>query len=114
MTNRRGFLKGLVVQVGAWQRSRPQFRKVVQLVRNGRLGRIARVEVGIGCDRSGGCRTPEKVPETFDYDAWLGPTDPNVPYNWTRCHNRDLKHIGDRLTPLAESFGYYRGVMDAL
>ena len=89
-------LKGLVVQVGAWQRSRPQFRKVVQLVRNGRLGRIARVEVGIGCDKSGGCRTPEKVPATFNYDAWCGPTDPTVPYNWTRCHNQDLAHIGDR------------------
>ena len=88
--------KGLVVQVGAWQRSRPQFRKVVQLVRNGRLGRIARVEVGIGLDKSGGCRTPEKVPATFNYDAWLGPTDPTAPYNWTRCHSQDLKCIGDR------------------
>ena len=88
--------KGLVMQVGAWQRSRPQFRKVVNLVRNGRLGKIARVEVGIGCDRSGGDRRPEAVPATFNYDAWLGPTDPSVPYNWTRCHTRDLKHIGDR------------------
>lgn len=88
--------KGLVVQVGAWQRSRPQFRKVVQLVRNGRIGKINRVEVGIGCDRSGGDRRPEPVPKTFDYDSWLGPTDPAAPYNWTRCHNRDLRHIGDR------------------
>ena len=88
--------KGLVVQVGAWQRSRPQFRKVVQLVRNGRLGKIARVEVGIGCDKSGGCRTPEKVPSTFNYDAWLGPTDASAPYNWTRCHNQNLARIGDR------------------
>lgn len=88
--------KGLVVQVGAWQRSRPQFRKVVQLVRNGRLGRIAKVEVGIGCDKSGGDRRPEPVPATFNFDGWCGPTDPTVPYNWTRCHNRDLKHIGDR------------------
>lgn len=88
--------RGLVVQVGAWQRSRPQFRKVVQLVRNGRLGRISRVEVGIGCDRAGGDRTPEPVPATFDYDAWCGPTDPTVPYNWTRCHDRDLKKIGNR------------------
>ena len=88
--------KGLVVQVGAWQRSRPQFRKVVQLVRNGRLGKIARVEVGIGCDKSGGNRTPEAVPATFDYDAWCGPTDPTVPYNWTRCHDRNLAKIGNR------------------
>lgn len=89
-------LKHRVVQVGAWQRSRPQFRKVVELVRNGRLGRVARVEVGIGCDSPGGDRTPQPVPEGFDYDAWLGPTDPSAPYNWTRCHNRDLKRIGDR------------------
>lgn len=88
--------KKLVVQVGAWQRSLPQFRKVVQLVRNGRIGKIVRVEVGLGCDRSGGCRTPEKVPGTFNFDAWCGPTDPTVPYNWTRCHNQDLRRIGDR------------------
>ncbi len=89
-------MKGLVVQVGAWQRSRPQFRKVVQLVRNGRLGKVARVEVGIGLDKSGGCRTPEPVPANLNYDAWLGPTDPTAPYNWTRVHNQDLAHIADR------------------
>ncbi len=89
-------MKGLVVQVGAWQRSRPQFRQVVQLVRNGRLGKVARVEVGIGLDKSGGCRTPEKVPANLNYDAWLGPTDPTAPYNWTRVHNQDLRRIGDR------------------
>lgn len=89
-------LKRRVVQVGAWQRSLPQFRRVVQLVRNGRIGRIARVEVGLGCDKAGGCRTPEPVPPTFDYDVWCGPTDPTAPYNWTRCHNQDLRRIGDR------------------
>ena len=52
--------------------------------------------MGIGCDRSGGDRTPEAVPSTFDYDAWLGPTDPTAPYNWTRCHDRNLAKIGNR------------------
>ena len=89
-------LKGRVVQVGSWQRSRPQFHRVCELVRNGRLGKIARVEVGIGLDKSGGCRTPEPVPANLDYDKWLGPTDPSAPYNWTRVHNQDLAHIGDR------------------
>jgi predicted dehydrogenase len=89
-------MKGLVVQVGAWQRSRPQFRKVVQLVRNGRLGKVARVEVGIGLDKSGGCRTPEPVPANLNYDAWLGPTDPTAPYNWTRVHDQNLANIGNR------------------
>ena len=91
-------LKNRVVQVGSWQRSRPQFRKVVQLVRNGRIGRVARVEVGIGLDKSGGCRTAEPVPANLNYDMWLGPTPgPEVtPYNWTRVHTQDLSRIGDR------------------
>ena len=91
-------LKNRVVQVGSWQRSRPQFRKVVELVRNGRLGRIARVEVGIGLDKSGGCRTPEPIPANLNYDMWLGPTPgpEAAPYNWTRVHTQDLSHIGNR------------------
>ena len=87
--------KGLVVQVGAWQRSRPQFRKVVQLVRNGRLGKIARVEVGIGLDKAGGSSEAQPAPASFDYATWLGPT-PVVPYNETRCHSQDIKKIGTR------------------
>ena len=91
-------LKNRVVQVGSWQRSRPQFRKVVELVRNGRIGKVARVEVGVGIDKSGGCRTAEPVPANLNYDMWLGPTPgPDVtPYNWTRVHNQDLAKIGSR------------------
>ena len=85
-----------VVQVAAWQRSRPQFGLVCELVRNGRIGEIKRVEVGIGLDREGGSSAPQKVPETFDYDMWLGPTAADVPYNETRCHTQNLKNIGSR------------------
>ena len=89
-------LRNRVVQVGSWQRSVTQFHRVCELVRNGRLGKIARVEVGIGLDKSGGCRTPEPVPANLDFDRWLGPTDGSVPYNWTRVHDQDLKKIGNR------------------
>ena len=89
-------MRNRVVQVGSWQRSRPQFHRVCELVRNGRLGRIARVEVGIGVDNPGGCRTPEPVPENLNYDMWLGPTDGNAPYNWTRVHRQNLEEIGRR------------------
>jgi predicted dehydrogenase len=85
-----------VVQVAAWQRSRPQFGLVCELVRSGRIGEIKRVEVGIGLDREGGSSAPQKVPETFDYDMWLGPTAADVPYNETRCHTQNLKNIGSR------------------
>jgi predicted dehydrogenase len=43
-----------VVQVGSWQRSVRQFALVCELVRNGRIGDVRKVEVGIGCDREGG------------------------------------------------------------
>ena len=89
-------LKNRVVQVGSWQRSVMQFHRVCELVRNGRIGKVVRVEVGIGLDKSGGCRTPEPVPANLNYDAWLGPTDPTAPYNWTRVHTQNLERIGDR------------------
>ena len=89
-------LNDLVVQVGSWQRSVMQFHRVCELVRNGRIGKVVRVEVGIGLDKSGGCRTPEQVPTNLNYDAWLGPTDASAPYNWTRVHTQDLTKIGSR------------------
>jgi len=85
-----------VVQVGSQQRSWNQFQAVTGAVRAGVLGKIRRVEVGLGIDREGGSSAAEPVPSTFDYATWLGPTDPTAPYNWTRCHNQDLKHISDR------------------
>lgn len=39
---------GRVVQVGSWQRSDHQFRVAVELVRQGRLGELQRVEVVLG------------------------------------------------------------------
>ena len=85
-----------VVQVGSQQRSWGQFDAVCRAVQEGRLGRIVRVEVGIGRDRAGGCRTAQPVPEGFDYQTWLGPTDGDVPYNETRCHAQDVAKIGSR------------------
>ena len=85
-----------VMQVGSWQRSCKNFHDICELARNGRVGNIVRVEVGIGCDSPGGSSAAEPVPATFDYEKWLGPTPAGVPYNWTRCHTRDLKRIGDR------------------
>ena len=88
--------RGTVLQVGAWQRSVKQFAAVCELVRNGRIGEVKRVEVGIGCDKEGGSSAVQLVPLTFDYETWLGPTDPTAPYNETRCHSQDLKKIDSR------------------
>jgi len=87
---------GTVLQVGSWQRSVSQFARVCELVRNGRIGNVVKVEVGCGLDREGGRSAREEIPAGFDYEMWLGPTDANVPYNETRCHTRDLGKIDSR------------------
>ena len=38
---------GRVWQTGSWQRSLPDFRFACELVRNGRIGKVTRVEVGL-------------------------------------------------------------------
>ena len=85
-----------VMQVGSQQRSWNQFKGVCDAVLAGAIGRVSRVEVGLGIDKSGGDATPQPVPETFDYATWLGPTDPSAPYNETRCHSQDLAKLGSR------------------
>ena len=85
-----------VLQVGSQQRSWNQFEAVCRAVREGVIGDVRRVEVGIGLDVSGGSSERQPVPSNFDYETWLGPTDPTVPYNETRCHAQDTKRIGSR------------------
>lgn len=79
---------GVVWQTGSWQRSVRNFRTACELVRNGRIGKVHTVRVGLpsgySVSEQGGYR-PARVPEGFDYDMWLGPA-PSVPYCPNRCH----------------------------
>ena len=72
-----------ILQVGSQQRSWKQFARAVELVRNGRIGTVLRVEIGLPGDPSGGNPQPMPVPYGFNYDAWLGST-PEVPYTVDR------------------------------
>lgn len=81
---------GRVWQTGSWQRSVANFHRAAELVRNGRLGRILRVEVGLPeghWDFAGtfGREAVTPVPEGFDYDLWLGPA-PRFPYREAAVH----------------------------
>ena len=77
-----------VFQVGSQQRNWSQFQAAVKAVRSGVLGDIKRVEVGLGTDTAGGSSIPQNIPATFDYQTWLGPTDPSAPYCESRCHSQ--------------------------
>jgi len=76
---------GIVWQMGSWQRSTRHFRIAAELVRNGRIGRLLRVEVGLAIGPSCGPQPAMAVPEGFDYETWLGPA-PWAPYTEKRCH----------------------------
>ncbi len=81
---------GRVWQTGSWQRSVAQFHQAAELVRNGRLGKIHRIEVGLPeghYDFKGtfGQETMGPPPAGFDYDFWLGPA-PYAAYCPARVH----------------------------
>ncbi|TFG49777.1 MAG: Gfo/Idh/MocA family oxidoreductase, partial [Candidatus Brocadiia bacterium] len=78
---------GIVWQTGSQQRSDRIFRFACELVRNGRIGKVHTVKVGLpnkSTIRDKGT-DPSPVPEGFDYDMWLGPA-PWQPYCPSRCH----------------------------
>ena len=76
---------GCVWETGSWQRSTAKFRFGCELVRNGRIGALRRVEVGIGIGPTTGLHAPMPVPGDLDYGMWLGPAPP-APYTEKRCH----------------------------
>ncbi|MDX1965990.1 MAG: Gfo/Idh/MocA family oxidoreductase [Planctomycetaceae bacterium] len=76
---------GRVVQVGTWQRSDHRFRLAAEMVRAGRLGKIHKVTVALGKNRTGGPFEPLPVPRHFNWDRWLGQA-PLVPYTPERSH----------------------------
>ncbi len=77
--------KGVIFQVGTQQRSSPQFRIAAELVRNGRIGKLHTVRVGLPGDPSGPEAPEMPVPKNLNYDMWLGST-PEVYYTEMRVH----------------------------
>src|ERR1035437_30539 len=76
---------GRILQVGSQQRSWKQFHRACELVRNGRIGAVKHVEIGLPGDPSGPDAPPMPVPPNLNYDSWLGST-PEVYYTEMRVH----------------------------
>jgi myo-inositol 2-dehydrogenase/D-chiro-inositol 1-dehydrogenase len=81
--------KKRILQTGSQQRSSKPwdtFRRATEAVRNGRIGQIKVIKVGIGQDEPKGVPPKaETVPTTFDFQTWLGPA-PEQPYMEARVH----------------------------
>jgi predicted dehydrogenase len=71
-------------QFGTQQRSEGSFRRACELVRNGRIGKLHTILVGVPGSVSCPEQPEEPVPRELDYDMWLGPA-PRAPYSFERC-----------------------------
>ncbi|NBW96960.1 MAG: gfo/Idh/MocA family oxidoreductase [Planctomycetia bacterium] len=76
---------GRIVQVGSWHRSDARFRLAVEMIRQGRLGKLEKVEVVLGKNKAGGPFAARSVPANLDWNLWQGQT-PDVPYVPERTH----------------------------
>ena len=84
----------IIFQVGSQQRSEfnNRFRTAVELVRNGRIGKLKTVRVGVGgpavpCDLK-----EEETPKGTDWEMWLGPA-PKRGYSSVLCPKGVHKHF---------------------
>ena len=83
-----------VFQTGSQQRSEfgGKFRVAAELVRNGRLGEIKTVRVGVGAPPIS-CDLPaEDIPDNVNWDLWLGPAAFR-PYSEILCPKGMHKHF---------------------
>lgn len=82
---------GRVFQIGSQQRSLspwPQFKRACELVRNGRIGKVHTIKIGLPGDPGGPEEPPMPIPENLNYDMWLGST-PYVYYTENRVHPQE-------------------------
>jgi len=82
---------GAIFQQGSQQRGSipwPHFHRACELVRNGRIGELEKIEIGLPGDPGGPEEAPMSVPENLDYDMWLGAT-PFKYYTEKRVHPQE-------------------------
>lgn len=77
--------KGTISQICTQHRCSEQFRRAAELVRNGRIGKLHTVYIGIGGETPGPIVQEMPIPKNLNYDMWLGST-PWVFYNEIGVH----------------------------
>ncbi|MFV0444701.1 MAG: Gfo/Idh/MocA family protein [Planctomycetaceae bacterium] len=78
---------GTIFQTGSQQRSEGNFRRAAELARNGVLGKVTHVEVGLppGYRTVNGDPSLTTIPQSLDYEFWTGPAE-LLPYTQSRSH----------------------------
>ncbi len=70
----------LILAVGSQQRSDPNYQHAVRLVREGKLGKVSKINAWVGPPPRPYDLEPETVPSDLNWEKWLGP-NPYVHYN---------------------------------
>lgn len=83
-----------VFQVGLEDRSVVYYHRLAELVRNGAIGELKRIEVGLPSGNVFDAEEPADVPEGLDYNMWLGPA-PFTPYTPTKLGHWQWREIRD-------------------
>ena len=74
-----------VLQVGSQQRSDSRFHLACELVRNGRIGKLQHIVVGLPTGPREGPFPPKPVPAGLNWDYYVGQA-PFFEYNGNNCH----------------------------
>jgi len=85
---------GVVYQGGIEDRSVDQYYRIAALARNGVLGTVRRMTVGLPSGEVFAKEAEAPVPEGFDYDLWLGPA-PYTPYTPTKTGPQQWRNVWD-------------------
>lgn len=83
-----------VFQVGLEDRSLIHFHKMVEWVKNGVIGKLARIEVSLPCGIAHPKEDAVPVPDDLDWNMWLGPA-PFHPYTPSRADRMHWRFISD-------------------
>ena len=83
-----------VFQYGTMQRSQEMLKRGVELVLNGRIGKLERIDVWAPAGRGGGSLEEIPVPEGLDYDLYIGPA-PMRPCTRDRITSSGSWYCGD-------------------
>ena len=79
---------GVVGRTDSEFRPQPSFRMIAEMVRNGAIGKLKHIEVGVPGDSATiGNPEPMDIPKELNYDLWLGPAF-EKPYTLQRVHPR--------------------------
>jgi len=93
----------VMTQMGIQLHAEGYLRLVVEMIKSGVIGKVRRVDIWSGKNWGGGTRPTDAppVPETLDWDLWLGPAPWRpyhpvyVPSNWRRWWDFGTGTLGD-------------------